>query len=312
MNLAACRILVPRQSFMDGFTTAEPDIPALLDAWCALLFAANCSPQTVRNWLGIVGRAASYGCVGPTALTSEGVAYYLATFNNGHTRRTYWIGLMSWCRFLVDSEVRADNPMTRLRRPKLPRGCPRPISTISLYRMLGQDRLKERTRGMILLAAYAGLRVHEVAKVRGEDFDIDQMLIEVRGKGGHTDLLPLHPQVLAVVERMPTRGLWYPSRANPGHAIDARTVTSTIKGAMVAADVSGVPHGLRAWYATSLLRAGVDVRTVQTLMRHASLNTTQLYLEVVDEARRAAVLTLPVAVTHEPIGQRLSVTVIDQ
>lgn len=301
MNTALRRATRWRQSFMDGFTPGEVDIPTLISAWCTTMVAANFSARTIESWVAIVGRAARATGQMPVAFSAPAVAHWLAGHTNAHTRRTYWIALMAWSRHLVACEVRPDNPMDALRRPSLPRGCPRPVSTISLYRILDHERLKERTRGMILLAAYAGLRVHEVAKVRGEDFDIDQMLIQVHGKGGRSDMLPLHPVLLPVVAAMPDRGFWYPTPIQPaGRPIDPRTVTSLIKGAMTAAGVAGVPHGLRAWYATSLLRAGVDVRTVQTLMRHASLNTTQLYLEVVDEHRRAAVLRLPSA---SPNGQ---------
>lgn len=98
---------------------------------------------------------------------------------------------------------------------------------------------------------------------------------------------------MALAETMPRAELWFPSQMNPDRAVSPITVGSQVKRAMVDAGVQGRPHGLRAWFATSMLRAGVDVRIVQTLMRHVSLNTTMLYLEVVDEERLAAVLRLP-------------------
>jgi integrase/recombinase XerD len=73
----------------------------------------------------------------------------------------------------------------QLPRPKAPKGCPRPVSNPGLRELL-EMRMHRRTRVMILLAALAGLRVHEIAKVRGEDVDVDGRTLRVTGKGGRT------------------------------------------------------------------------------------------------------------------------------
>lgn len=277
---------------LGGDAVDEPSVPALIHSWRTEMVAANCADRTIETWPAIVRRAALATGLPAHRMTVEAIAYWLAAFTNGHTRRTYWVALTAWHRHLVAARVITDSPMDALKRPKLPNGCPRPVSTIGLHRLLDAP-LRPRTRAQVILGAFLGLRVHEIAKVRGEDFDLDSGVIVVKGKGGRTDTLPLHPDVVALVETMPRHGWWFPSQMNPDRPIDPRTVTTQVKRAMIAAGVPGKPHGLRAWFATGLLRAGVDVRTVQTLMRHANLNTTQLYLEVVDEERLAAVLRLP-------------------
>lgn len=146
---------------------------------------------------------------------------------------------------------------------------------------------------MVLLACYQGLRVAEVARMRGEDIDPSEGLLRVAGKGGVIAELPLHPEIALAALTMPRSGWWFRSALAPERPIEGRTVTTHISNAMRRAGVAGVPHGLRHWHATALLRGGTDIRTVQLLMRHASLATTQVYLEVTDEARRAAVLRLP-------------------
>jgi site-specific recombinase XerD len=147
---------------------------------------------------------------------------------------------------------------------------------------------------MCLLAAYQGLRVHEIAKMHGRDVDLGGALLRVSGKGGVVAELPLHSEVERAALTMPRSSWWFSSTFAPDRPIQGRTVTTHISTAMRRAGVAGVPHSLRHWHATALLRGGTDIRTVQTLMRHASLATTQVYLEVTDEDRRAAVLRLPV------------------
>jgi integrase len=70
-----------------------------------------------------------------------------------------------------------------------------------------------RPRTYVLLGAYAGLRVHEIAKVRGEDVDTDAMTLRVHGKGGVEAVLPLHPLIATISRGYPDRGWWFPSPA---------------------------------------------------------------------------------------------------
>jgi len=177
----------------------------------------------------------------------------------------------------------------QLPRPREPKADPRPISTNELKRLLA-TRMHHRTRVMILLAAFAGLRVHEIAKFRGEDVDLDRRTLRVTGKGDVTVLLPLHAELAEAAKTMPRRGIWFPSHsARPGEHVHRRGVSDIIGDAMRRADVPGTPHALRHWFATTLLESGVDIRTVQTLMRHARLETTARYTAVTDDRRVQAI-----------------------
>jgi integrase/recombinase XerD len=150
--------------------------------------------------------------------------------------------------------------------------------------------MHRRTLIMVLLAALAGLRVHEIAKVRGEDVDIDDRTLRVTGKGGRSDTLPLHPLLVAAALTMPTRGWWFPANARrPGDHVHAKSVSDIIGQAMLRAEIPGTPHGLRHWYGTNLVATGADLRTAQTLLRHANLQTTAIYIAVADQKRSEAV-----------------------
>jgi len=148
---------------------------------------------------------------------------------------------------------------------------------------------------MILLAAYQGLRVFEIAKFRGSDIDLVSREMVVEGKGGVHAVLPLHPIIEAEAAHYGP-GLWFPQHVanvqNTGHILGA-SVSSILSTAMKRAGVPGSAHSLRHWHATELLRSGVDSRVTQQLMRHASLATTQRYMHVDDTQRRAGLLLLP-------------------
>lgn len=178
----------------------------------------------------------------------------------------------------------------RLARPKAPRRQPRPVSDAGL-RQLFDTTMHHRTRVMILLAVLGGLRVHEIAKFRGEDVDLDAATIRVTGKGGRTDTLPLHPKIAAeAAHTMPRRGWWFPANARrKGDHVHSKSVSSIIGNAMRRAGVPGTPHSLRHWYGTNLVATGTDLRTTQTLLRHTNLQTTAIYVQVADQKRAEAI-----------------------
>ena len=152
--------------------------------------------------------------------------------------------------------------------------------------------MNRRTRAMILLAAFAGLRVHEIAKVRGEHLDLVDRRLTVHGKGDITATLPLHHRIVehAYAAGMPRTGWWFPG-SDRGHQ-RRESVGQTIKEVMVRAGVLGSAHQLRHWYGSELLANGVDLRTVQELMRHRSVSSTQIYTQVTDQRRVAGIDSL--------------------
>lgn len=222
--------------------------------------------------------------VAPEHAQDEHVVTWLAEGGNwsATTRHTYHCALQAWFLWLQVQGHRTDNPMIRVGKPRRPRSKPRPISDQELRRML-RTRMNQRTRTMVVLAAFAGLRVHEIAKIRGEHVDLVGRQMTIVGKGGHKDVLPLSHFIIEQAYRMPREGFWFPG-ADEGHQ-HRESVGDAIKQVMVRAGVVGSAHCLRHWYGSALLERGVDVRVVQELMRHASLTSTQIYTEVKDHRR---------------------------
>lgn len=148
---------------------------------------------------------------------------------------------------------------------------------------------------MVLLAALAGLRVHEIAKVHGHDLDLEQGTLRVIGKGAKDALIPLHEVLIHEALMYPRDDWWFPAYSGPCPHVGRQAVSKTIAAAMHRAGVESTPHALRHWYGTSLLERGVDIRIVQELMRHSSLQSTQIYTKVSGTQRQIAIgkLELP-------------------
>lgn len=207
--------------------------------------------------------------------------------------------------FLEGEGLRADNPALRLRVVKIPRARPRPYTQDQIDRMLSTGAYK-RTRAMILLAAYQGLRASEIAAVHSDDVDLTAGTLKVLGKGGRTDYLPLHDVIRELAPTMFT-GWWFPARRGREGHIKGRSVSDQLTDAKARAgilDRNLTGHSLRHSFGTELVRRGANIRAVQELMRHSSLQTTQLYTEVLDEDQRAALAVLPTRQISNRSGRR--------
>jgi integrase/recombinase XerD len=133
--------------------------------------------------------------------------------------------------------------------------------------------------------------VHEIAKVRGEDVDPMARTLRVTGKGNVTAVLPLHHVLIEAAADMPRKGYWFPGNSRrPGLPILPRGVADIIGRAMDRAEIpGGTAHRIRHWYGSTLVGDGADLRTAQTLLRHANLNTTAIYVQVHDVKRVEAI-----------------------
>ena len=270
--------------------TAHED--TVLTNYARFLRSCDASTSTVKHRTTFVrARVRDWTLDG---FTEDNVRDYLADTKDriaekhGDKRRVWTLGtyhshLRDFCAWAVLAGVIADDPMPRIPRPANPKGAPRPLRLDEIDRVL--EVATGRTRDMVLLALLLGLRVSEIARIRGEDFGDD--CLSVAGKGGDVVDLPLHPQVIAMRDRYPERGYWFPG-SDAGHVRSnyvSRDVGELFRRVGI---MSGSAHRLRHSFATYLLRDGVNVRTVQRLMRHANLETTAAYTAVdVDELAAA-------------------------
>ncbi len=199
--------------------------------------------------------------------------------------------LRGWFKWLQLVDRRVDNPMVKVKSPKVPERVARPIADTDVPKLLNA-RMWSSTRAMILLALLAGLRVSEIARVRGQDVDLEARLLWVKGKGRRLRSIPLHPLLIELACTMPAAGWWFPMRGHPPEHMLGKSVSDVIGRTMRRAEVAGTPHSLRHWFGTSLLDDGNDLRTVQELLRHKSIQTTQIYTRVSTDRQRSAITAL--------------------
>lgn len=259
-----------------------------LGNWAEWMRAGGASDKTVETRLaGVVSACHYLEHDDPVSLTTRQLIRWLARCRSPWTRRTYWTTIRAWHRYLLDEGVREDDPTERVPRPPQPKGVPRPAPTASLGAVLAIA--PRRARAYILLAAFEGLRVHEIAKVRGEDFDGDALY--VRGKGGTDAMLPIHPLVKQLQQGYPLEGWWFPADTVRGH-VSAQAVSATISRVFHKAGYPVTAHQLRHWFGTHTLRTSRDLRVTQELMRHESVSSTQIYTQVAQHSKVEAVRRL--------------------
>ncbi|MEL6104060.1 MAG: tyrosine-type recombinase/integrase, partial [Pseudomonadota bacterium] len=217
-------------------------------------------------------------------------------------------------RFAFEEGWRADNPAIRLSGPGKSKHLPKTLTQDEVARLVEAartaGRATERVRNTCLLEVlYAtGLRVTELVSLPVAAVQGDPRMILVKGKGGKERMVPLSPPARASIAdwlaaRAETPGqkspFLFPSRGASGHLTRNRFYL-LVKDLSVAAGIDPskvTPHTLRHAFATHLLANGADLRSIQMLLGHADLSTTEIYTHVLDERLKALVLE------HHPLAE---------
>jgi integrase len=139
-----------------------------------------------------------------------------------------------------------------------------------------------------LLALYEGLRVHEIARLKGEHLDHTAGWLIVCGKGNVVAHVPIHSEITGLAANFPKVGYWFRSSLDPQRHVDPLSVSATVKLAMLSVGIHATAHQLRDTAATRMQRECHDLRLTQAFLRHASVATTQKYVAVANTALQAA------------------------
>jgi integrase/recombinase XerC/integrase/recombinase XerD len=217
----------------------------------------------------------------------------------GHTRSTVarkLAAIRSFYRHLLERGEIEGSPADLVSSPKRDQYLPRVLRAEEVAAILDSipqsEPLEMRDRAMFELAYAAGLRAEEIVNLDTGDVDPDGEELRVSGKGGRTRVVPAGEHAWAAIERYVARGRpRLDDRAHPDPALflsrtGRRLSTSDVRRRLAictqrAATGAGVsPHTLRHSFATHLLEGGADLRTIQELLGHASVSTTQTYTRV--------------------------------
>ena len=272
----------------------------------------NASILTVKSYREDLTQAVEYfqGRIGsenakPTQLTTRIMRAYLAWLHEqGYARSTIarrLAAVRSWCRFLCRQGVLENNPALGLRGPRQEKKLPHFISREDMARLLAAppagDPLGIRDRALLETLYSAGLRVSELTGLNLDDVDLDAGLATVRGKGKRERLALLGPPATDAIRAwLASRPALGPRAAGQpalflnknGSRLSTRGVGRLLGKYLLIAglDPAASPHSLRHSFATHMLDAGADIRSVQELLGHKSLGTTQIYTHVTTQRMR--------------------------
>lgn len=270
---------------------------AIITDWSAWQRGTGLSDRTVREREYTLSHFFRFTESDPLTFTDRDVIRYLGREGVApSSKASYHSILRSFASWLIKTGQRVDDPLRNIPAVKRPKSLPRPIPNADLQATIDHAQ-RWNTRTKIMLAALQGLRVHEIAKIAGEDFDLDALTLRVTGKGSKDAVMPLHKDLVSIAHAYPRQGYWYPSAHTRSGHVTGQSVSTAIRRAMLRAGVTATPHQLRHWYGTTLLEASGDVRMVQELMRHDNIQSTQIYTKVSPKHQRATLdsLKLPTA-----------------
>jgi integrase/recombinase XerD len=207
----------------------------------------------------------------------------------------------TYFRHLTLIGARSDNPAAAIKLPRRGRRLPRALSPVETERLIdaatGSSPRTLRDRALVELMYGAGLRVSETVSLEKGAVDLEDRIVRVVGKGGKERLVPLGRPAAEAVRRYLALGRPHLDRRyRPDLFLNARGGPLTRAGAFLIlrrlAEKAGLepervhPHLLRHSFATHLLEGGADLRSVQEMLGHADLGTTERYTHVSDRRRR--------------------------
>ncbi|WP_131196191.1 tyrosine recombinase XerC [Lichenihabitans psoromatis] len=297
------------------FPGAAPDLVAEAEAWIvALETERRLSPKTSDAYRRDLRQCLSFLCehFGESvtlqrfeALTPPDLRAFMAARRRegieGRSLMRALAALRSFARHLERAGVGKAAVFAAARSPKLSRRLPKPIPVAEARQMATADALAEEGRppwvaardaAVLALLYGSGLRISEALGLRRDQAPLGKGHVVVLGKGNKTRMTPVLPVVAEAIELylslcplpLPPAGpLFVGTRGGPLSARVVQLTVERLRGTL-GLPASATPHALRHSFATHLLSRGGDLRSIQELLGHASLSTTQIYTAV-DSAR---------------------------
>jgi integrase/recombinase XerD len=269
------------------------------------LLAARRAPRTVDAYRRDLAALAAWLDRSPANVTTEELERWFAEQRaDGLSPATIArraAAVRSFFRHLVLLGARKDNPAAEVDLPRRRRHLPRTLSVGEVERLIdaasGSGPRDLRDRALAELLYGAGLRVSEAVGLDRTSVDLDARIVRCLGKGDKERIVPLGRPAADAVRRYAAHGRPHLDRRHrPELFLNAQGGPLTRAGAFLIlrrlAEQAGLeperihPHLLRHSFATHLLEGGADLRSVQEMLGHADLSTTELYTHVSDRRRR--------------------------
>jgi len=208
----------------------------------------------------------------------------------------------SFFKFMETTGHIKTNPAKDMETPRAEKHLPATISAEEIDRLMeapaGQDPASLRDRAMLELLYATGLRVSELVALNIDDVDLDEGTVRCLGKGKKERILPIYDRAREVLENYVHNGrpkLLGANKDEPALFLNRRGTRLTRQGLWliikryvqdVGIKENVTPHTLRHSFATHMLKGGADLRSVQQLLGHANISTTQIYTQVTPDRMR--------------------------
>jgi integrase/recombinase XerD len=253
--------------------------------------------------------AAKGGAIKPwTAFDRQSILSYLTNLKERRYAATTVArkvaAIKSFFGFLATEGLVKENPTRDVPSPRVGKSLPKPISITQARQLLEETEKRatpeaKRDKAMLHLLYASGMRVSELVSLNMSDVDTDGGYVRCFGKGGKERLIPIHSQAVAALKEYISQGhprlkagdgeeaLFLNRR---GERLTRQGMWQILKGYAKAAKlgVDITPHTLRHSFATHMLSGGADLRSVQELLGHSNISTTQVYTHLTTEHIRRA------------------------
>lgn len=260
----------------------------------------NLSENTISNYMRDIEKLRSmFSDVSPNKITSEQVREF--NYENGkkyavRSQARILSGIKSFYEFMIEEEWIEINPTTLISAPKIGSNIPDTLSTKEIDKIIAAIDLSaahgERNRAIIELLYGCGLRVSELTEIKISDLFFDEDFIRVLGKGNKQRLVPIaaytqriiniYKDQVRVHQKIQPKFSDHLFLNNRGGKLTRVMIFTIIKKYVELAGIKKniSPHTFRHSFATHLLENGADLRSIQLMLGHESITTTEIYMHI--------------------------------
>lgn len=261
------------------------------------------SKNTVDNYLLDLERLISFLdanaiAVSPIQIQEETIQQFIFSVSkevNPRSQARIISGLKSFFTYLIFEDYRKDNPMALIEAPRIGRKLPDTLSTTDIDRLIGAINLAskegERNRAILETLYGCGLRVSELVALKISDLFFDEGFIRITGKGNKQRLVPIGNLTQKYIEiHLDIRSFLAIQKGHEdtlflnrrGRQLTRAMIFTIIKDLAFKIDLTKVisPHTFRHSFATHLLENGADLRSIQLMLGHESITTTEIYVHL--------------------------------
>lgn len=237
--------------------------------------------------------------VSPITITEETIQqfiYHIAKQLNARSQARIISGLKSFFSYLIFEDYRPDNPLELIETPRIGRKLPDTLSIVDIDRLIAAIDLSsnegERNRAMLETLYGGGLRVSELVSLKISDLFFDEGFIKITGKGNKQRFVPIgsYTQKYIEIYKDKVRSHLNIQKGHEdtlflnrrGRQLTRAMIFTIIKDLAVKIDLNKTisPHTFRHSFATHLLENGADLRSIQLMLGHESITTTEIYVHL--------------------------------